>query len=287
MPTCTRFTRPNDFLLALEPVLAENELLNSLMLGIAYRVREVPEAYGEIPPYFAMVAEEGVPILAAVMTPPFGVILSALADDVHTALPLLAADLQASGYPVPDVSGANPLPGQFAEIWADLTGSKYELEMAQRIYELRQVTLPTGVPGRFTQAGVQHTALIGRWLRAFEVDCFGTTSRTDEQYTTAAGKRIEEGAWYFWEDGGKPVSMALRTRPTQHGISVSGVYTPPEFRRRGYASACVAALSQYLLDEGYQFCSLFTDLANPTSNRIYMQIGYRPIADFDKIKFNG
>jgi predicted GNAT family acetyltransferase len=83
---------------------------------------------------------------------------------------------------------------------------------------------------------------------------------------------------------GEPVSMAIRSRPTRHGISVSGVYTPPEQRRHGYATACVAALSQKLLDQGYQFCSLFTDLANPTSNSIYMQVGYRPVADFDKYK---
>ena len=79
--------------------------------------------------------------------------------------------------------------------------------------------------------------------------------------------------------------MAMKTRPTRRGISVSFVYTPPEFRRRGYATACVAELSRLLLESGRQFCSLFTDLANPTSNHIYQQIGYRPVADFDQYSF--
>jgi hypothetical protein len=78
--------------------------------------------------------------------------------------------------------------------------------------------------------------------------------------------------------------MAIQVRPTRSGISVSGVYTPPEHRKHGYASACVAALSQQLLDQGYKFCSLFTDLANPTSNKIYNRIGYQPVSDFDKFK---
>jgi len=43
----------------------------------------------------------------------------------------------------------------------------------------------------------------------------------------------------------------------------------------------VSALSQKLLDSGYERCSLFTDLANPTSNSIYQKIGYRPVGDFD------
>ena len=97
--------------------------------------------------------------------------------------------------------------------------------------------------------------------------------------------QVAAGAWFLWLDGVQPVSMALRTRPTRRGCAVGGVYTPPELRRKGYASACVAALSQHLLDQGYQFCTLFTDLANPTSNRIYLQIGYQPVCDFDKYKF--
>jgi uncharacterized protein len=69
------------------------------------------------------------------------------------------------------------------------------------------------------------------------------------------------------------------------GVSVSAVYTPPEQRRKGYATACVAALSRRLLASGYDYCALFTDLANPTSNDIYYQIGYRPVADFDEYRF--
>ena len=65
------------------------------------------------------------------------------------------------------------------------------------------------------------------------------------------------------------------------------MYTPPEKRGSGYASACVAALSQQLLDEGFSFTSLFTDLANPTSNQIYMNIGYQPLADFEKYRIAG
>jgi len=56
------------------------------------------------------------------------------------------------------------------------------------------------------------------------------------------------------------------------------VYTPPAYRRRGYASACGAALSQLILDAGRRFCFLYTDLANPTSNQIYQQIGYEHVS---------
>jgi predicted GNAT family acetyltransferase len=79
--------------------------------------------------------------------------------------------------------------------------------------------------------------------------------------------------------------MAAVSRPTPNGISVSLVYTPPEKRGNGYASACVAALSQRQLDAGKRFCTLFTDLSNSTSNALYQRVGYRPLAEFVEIRF--
>jgi GNAT superfamily N-acetyltransferase len=65
----------------------------------------------------------------------------------------------------------------------------------------------------------------------------------------------------------------------------NAVYTPPELRRQGFATAYVARLSKELLDEGFAFCVLFTDLANPTSNSIYARIGYQAVGDFTLYRF--
>ena len=67
---------------------------------------------------------------------------------------------------------------------------------------------------------------------------------------------------------------------------MSLVYTPPEFRRRGYATACVGELSRMLLESGWEFCALFADLANGTANRVYQRIGYRPACDYDQYLFH-
>jgi predicted GNAT family acetyltransferase len=63
-------------------------------------------------------------------------------------------------------------------------------------------------------------------------------------------RRVADETIYLWDDGG-PVSMAMKTRPTLNGISVSYVYTPPEYRRRGFATACVAELSRLCLASGF------------------------------------
>jgi len=103
---------------------------------------------------------------------------------------------------------------------------------------------------------------------------------------TSILKAIDQGRVYAWEREGKLVTMAVQGRGTSHGMTVSGVYTTPDGRKKGYASACVALLSQEILDEGCEFVNLFTDLANPTSNAIYQAIGYRPLCDFHKYSFS-
>jgi predicted GNAT family acetyltransferase len=81
------------------------------------------------------------------------------------------------------------------------------------------------------------------------------------------------------------VSLAGFGGPTPNGLRIGPVYTPPEHRGHGYGSAVTAAASQGALDRGKRFCFLYTDLANPTSNAIYMRLGYRPVCDSREIAF--
>jgi predicted GNAT family acetyltransferase len=89
----------------------------------------------------------------------------------------------------------------------------------------------------------------------------------------------------LWEVNGVPVSFAGYSGPTPNGIRIGPVYTPPDLRGQGYASACVAALSQEMLDAGRKFVFLFTDLSNPTSNHIYQTIGYEMVSTIDEYRF--
>jgi predicted GNAT family acetyltransferase len=63
------------------------------------------------------------------------------------------------------------------------------------------------------------------------------------------------------------------------------VYTPPAQRGKGYAANCTAAVSQLLLDAGWDYCALFTDLENPISNRVYEKIGYEAVCDYADYHF--
>ena len=279
-----RFETAEEFLAGAGEALYREEARNCLMIGVVGRLLQNPQFYGEGKPYLGLISDEYGPILAGSMTPPFGLLVSPFRENAGNYFDLLVQDLVESDWPLPDVHAVTPFAEMFAEEWAAQTGGRYEKEMAMRIYKLIEVVTPEDVAGEMVQATMADLELVADWLVEFEREALGEEDPSLEKKRKAAERGIERGDWVLWQVKGESVSMCLRTRPTRTGISVSGVYTPPELRGRGYASACVAALSQRLLDEGNAFTSLFTDLANPTSNSIYMKIGYRPLADFDKYK---
>ncbi|TLN23844.1 GNAT family N-acetyltransferase, partial [bacterium] len=176
-----------------------------------------------------------------------------------------------------------PTSEQFATLWAQRTGCRFQVTRRERTFELRSVIPPLPLPGLLRPAAETDLPLLAEWTRAFSIEALHEDLSPEDALEMTA-TRIEDRLLFVWDAGGA-VSMAATTRPTIHGITVSLVYTPSRQRGRGYASNCVAALSQRMLDEGYQFCTLFTDLANPISNHIYQQIGYRPIADFNEYHF--
>jgi len=199
------------------------------------------------------------------------------------SLELVARDLAFSDHPAPGVTGPSALAEEFAACWKNFAGQTSHLKTNLRIYVLRQVIPPPQPGGFFRMAREDERDTLVDWSNAFQAEALGEADPASAVRVVDLG--LLQHRLYVWEDMGKPVSMAASSRPTAHGMTVNLVYTPPNLRGKGYASACVAALSQGILDSGKQYCTLFTDLANPTSNSIYQKIGYEPVCDLKEILF--
>lgn len=275
-----RYANAADFLAHTQATLERNEAANNLMIGIAVRLKEHPDRI-KTPPYLATVKAGDVLLAAAVMTPPHRVIIHAESAD-PIPLGLIVQDLLADSWAPPGTVGPSVVARAFSGVWVAAAGGTIHLLRHERVYELRQVVPPAGAPGALRVATETDTELAARWIYEFsqEAGLEGTTESSAE----IAAQRIDQRDLFLW-DAGEPVSLAGKSRHSTHGVVIGPVYTPPAFRRRGYAGACVAALSQRLLDAGWEFCALFTDLANPTSNSVYQKIGYRPLGDFDEWAF--
>jgi GNAT superfamily N-acetyltransferase len=266
----------SDFLAHTQGYLEHHEAYNTLMLGICQSLIDTPEEHPDF--YLWTVDSKDGIHLVALLTPPFDLLLYAESLD-WAALVLLVEHLRDQRFALPGVVGTVETVHAFADLWTN--HKAWSIRRNSRIYELRDVIFPEGIEGHCIQASAEHRALVAIWLVDFHHEKISL-----EKAFQIADLHIDKGTMLLWEVEDTPVSMAVGpVRESRHGGMINFVYTPPEYRGNGYASAVVAALSQQILDSGKAFCSLFTNLANPTSNSIYQKIGFVPCGDFDEVKF--
>ncbi len=284
--TVRPFADAGAFLAASEPFLVREEAAHCLHLGLAAGLRDDPTRYGDDPPFFATIEDAGGEIVAAALRTSLrhNLVLSRAPLD---ALPALAAAVRGKYDTLPGLIAPTEIAAAFAAEWGRRSGQRGERHFAGRIHEIAQVTMPRPVAGAARRATEAERTLLVAWNFAFtqEAGLPGNAADSERAVSLRLVAVPETGGLWLWENGGVPVSLAGYGGPTPHGIRIGPVYTPPEHRGRGYASANVAALSQWLLDGGRRFCCLFTDLANPTANKVYRQIGYRPVCDVDEYAF--
>lgn len=279
------FQTSGEFLKEAQAALEENEAANNLMYGMALRLQRFPERI-KIPPYFAVVRRKHGLQAAALMTPPHNLVVVSTNNDYSIeAFDLVARSLRTAAWPVPGVIGPRDAALAFAKVWMRLSGESYGLGLHERVYELRKVIPPPLPSGHMRLAGFPDLELLAAWFLEFWSEAMPEEQYTMEDALEATRLKLSDGDLFVWEDG-QVVSMVGRSRPTPNGYCIGPVYTPLVFRRKGYASALTAAVSQLLLDSGKKFTALFTDLSNPISNSIYMKIGYRPVGDFDQYWFH-
>ena len=187
-----------------------------------------------------------------------------------------------AGFMFPGVTGEKGLAEMFAKEWKQATAIETYIGMQQGIYKLTKLKPITFTEGHLRQAVPEDQPLVAKWVKEFTE--YTVESLSMEQCQEKATEYIEQQSLYLWIVQNLPVSMVKSARATNNGIVVTLVYTPDIERGKGYASSSVYTFSKQLL-ENYSFCSLYTDLSNPTSNSIYQKIGYEWVCESIMIQF--
>jgi len=276
------FLEAADELLAAEPVEA------TVMVTVSDRMRRdradgLPGPTG-FPVWWVVERAHGTVVGAAMRTAPFDphpVYVLRLSDESARRL---ARDLHDRGEDIRGVNGALPAAEVFAAEVARLTGRSHRVAVHTRLFVLGELDEPTAPSGRPRLARPDEVDQVIAWYAAFGRDAAEQAGRDEphaleDEDRDGMLRRIHDGTVWVWEDEtGAVVHLTGASRP-MFGVSRIGpVYTPPDRRGRGYASATVAAVSRGLIDEGTRVC-LFTDQANPVSNAIYERLGFRRLAD--------
>ena len=272
------FADAREFFAAAEPLLAVSEPRHNLIYGVGGALVSDPAVYPDFRLW--LVEDDGAPVAAALRTPPYNVIVSDAGDDA--AVDALVAAVAADDPDTPGAVGNMPTIERFVERWSRVAAIDVRRAMAQGVFSLEQVR-PVRVPqGRSRPVTAADRGLLVVWFERFTAEAMPDEPNDRERLLAFLDRRIAggpRGGIWLWEHEGEPLAMSGYGGPTPNGIRIGPVYTPPEQRGNGYATALVAAQSAWLLTTGRRFCFLYTDLANPTSNAIYERIGYERVAD--------
>ncbi|WP_411107056.1 GNAT family N-acetyltransferase [Streptomyces sp. cmx-4-9] len=261
------------YLSAAGPCVAAQPVSNTVLLTTADALeRRGPRAFGRADPFFGWwTGPDGSVAGGLLCTPPFPLLVGALPEGAVRALaacldtePLLA-----------DISGFNARradAGVLAAAWRRPS----RVAVRNRLYRLGRLTDPDPAPaGRARAAGEGDLPLLLEWVEAFNREA----GQPGAASPAALRERIGYGGALLWEDAGAPVALASFTRPGGRGCRIGPVYTPPACRRRGYAAAVTHAASRAAMAAGAGQVLLFTDLANATSNGVYLRLGFVAVED--------
>jgi hypothetical protein len=275
----TRYSTADAFLDAARPLLMIAEAENNLILAVAEGLARNPKAAENA--YLATVGDGAQVLACAVYIAPFKLLLTRANREPIAAL---AADAFAVVPDVPGITGPDRSAGDFATAWGKLSGVPPRISMRMRIHETRKVAdsalRPT--PGMLRAAAGEDIPLLTAWT-----DVFVAEARIPEKFDSGAivASGVKRGRLHVWDDGG-PKSMAAWTGKTPNGVRINFVYTPRELRGKGYATACVSALTRQQLEQGSAFCWLYTDLSSAASPNIFKRIGYWPVSDVAEYYLN-
>ena len=281
----------DEFLRTTVPVLATEPARNTLLLTVFDRLRtEGPHAFGDRDPQLLTWYDaEGAVTGALLRTPPFPFVLSDVPAESIDLLVDVILDIE-SGLDRGEINLPVSCEASFVTAWTARTGHEPRVLERFRLYRLGELVAPNPAPrGKPRLATEEDVELVADWIQAFwaEVEHAAPGSGRVLALRMAAG-RVAEGVFWLWlDESGTPVSLAGHTPITAGMGRIGPVYTPPELRGHGYAAGATTAATEGASRLGAGEVLLFTDLANPVSNRLYQRHGYRPVTDRTRLEFAG
>lgn len=284
---CKRYLIAEEFWQAVAPQLKEYESQNAMCLGIANGFRKDASGISltQKDPIYLGAVWQGNKLL--------GALVATWYEDRRSLIPSFITDLNIARMVFKDFLAlkinashvvAPVVTAKLYEALLSETGRKSKIELLMALYRCEKVVWPQISSGvHFRKAVTKDIPQIAKWVSDFMAEAVPNDPPIDT--LKHAESKVSKGMFFVVEKEGELLSMAGWGRDLETSAAVNAVYTPKHLRGKGYASHVVAALTQRMLDAGKREVSLFADQTNPTSNKIYQNIGYEFVCESVNLKF--
>jgi len=269
-----RFNDLDAFLLRVDDFFIKAPVRHAPILKVLTSLEKNINQYGHETPWFFCIINEAQDIVGAgIQAIPQPMVITEMPN---SAVCLLVEHLKQNNIEITGLRGPIGPARLFTALWQDEHQDPLEPMVELKLYSLDEVIHEPQTTGNLVQAGTDDLDLVHSWVGAFSEEVSLPAGGPSRE---RIAKRVELGEYFFWEVDGVFTCVLAKNAEPQHGVSHIGpVYTPPKYRGFGYATDASAILSQFILNEGANYSSLFADLHNPHTNKIYQMIGYEEVS---------
>lgn len=277
MSSIISYHTPSDFLQVTEAFLQKKALENNMILGFCNNFEDKTKPQEGV--FFVTVMEKGKLQIASMVF--HSRLLIAAKSLLENAIATLADYYIKHEIEIKTIIAEKEFTEAFAHYYPKIIVEKIPL-LLNKLTIVQPLPL---VEGDFLMADDSQIELFTDWTIAFEMEIHVNLPPDRDKMRKLTESRIKKGTIFQWVVAGEIVCMVAIMRRTPEVGIVGLVYTPPDLRGKGYATSATQKLSEWMLQNGYETCVLFTEKANRISNHIYQKIGYEPISEFLEIGY--
>ena len=277
-----KYSDPKEFVEENGKLILEKEWLNNLMVG---NYNEAIKTGIDENWLLARITNNGKTELIMLLRKPWKLLLYSPTNNKSKELYKFAAEeIYKIDTNIPGVNTEKEVAKIFAEEYCKIANKKSQVHLEMRILVLEKLAEPKlNNNVTYRKAEIKDKEVLIGFTREFHKEALN--EEIDEEILEERFYEKLEKGYYVLEQDGKIVAQTNSSRTLEKGKVVSGVYTPKEERCKGYAHNLIYRVSKEFLDNGAEYCVLFTDDTNPISNHVYEKIGYERKVDVVELDF--
>lgn len=269
-----RYSSAAEFLDATRDFRSLDPVRTGLITSIASSVASGSRTYEDY--FWWSVSKDNRVVGLAIRTAPYGYVFSPMSPNAIEALYSFVCVEDSAAH---EFSG----PKDVIDSLIQISGKAVTETEGELIYECRNL-IPANPIGEIRAANESDFKLIFSWMKEF----MATTGLRIYDLEGVVRTALGAGRYYLLMLDAVPISMGGHSDvQIFEGFSIGRVgpiYTPEEFRKKGYASSLTSEITKTLISLG-ALPTLYTQAANPTSNKIYREIGYTLVDENLRVVF--